>query len=69
MKQMCARQWLGAGLALLALIACDRSTPVAAPRSNAPRDWSATHGKETGAPTPDTPKQQPPNQRGEATTR
>ena len=59
---------IGPALALLALAACDGSTPAASPRSNAPRDWSATHGKETGGPTADTPTQHAPNQGGDART-
>ena len=55
-------------LVLLALGACDGSTPAASPPSNAPREWSSSRGKETGAPTPDTPTQHAPNQGGDART-
>jgi hypothetical protein len=69
MKFIDGASWLGAAVALVTLTACNPSTPPAAPRTNAPRDWSASHGKETGAPTTDTPKQQPSNQGGQATPR
>jgi hypothetical protein len=62
---------LGAALALLSVMGCDTSVPndpSAMPREKAPRDWAVSHGKETGAPTPDTPKQHAPNQGGDART-
>jgi len=61
-----ARGWLVPAVALLTLAACNDATPSASPRPSAPREWSATQGKETGAPTPGTPAQQAPNQGGEA---
>lgn len=65
---MRAGRAIGPALALLALVACDRSTPAASPQTNAPRDWSSNRGKESGAPTPDTPTQHAPNQGGDART-
>ena len=60
------KRGLAPAVALLALAACDTTPPepAAAPRWTAPRDWAAAHGKETGAPTPNTPKQQAANQGG-----
>ena len=62
---------LAAVLAVLTLVRCDTSSPTspaASPRSSAPRDWALNHGKETGAPSPDMPRQHPPNQGGSAAT-
>ena len=57
---------LAPALALLALVGCDsRTEPSASPSSSAPRDWSVRQKQETGAPTPDTPKQHAPNQGGD----
>ena len=58
-------------LSVLTLARCDSSVPTdpsALPRARAPRDWALSHAKETGAPTPDMPRQHPPNQGGDART-
>ncbi|HEX3179380.1 MAG TPA: hypothetical protein VHZ49_22080 [Methylomirabilota bacterium] len=64
--------WSLAGvLSVLTLARCDSSVPTdpsALPRARAPRDWALSHAKETGAPTPDMPRQHPPNQGGDART-